>query len=677
MARKRSASFGNYIYKDLIGKDDTDTEIVENVNGKIARWTEESTPSREQWMVNAAFARGQHYNLFTKSRDRLINIPAPAGRKQITDDMIGEWKLRQVANMVTATPFPQVIPSKGRDGKSVIAARYGESLLDYYRDEWDFKKRYIALCGSMVDFGNVFAFYNYVENIKRESVVAKDENDEVVYDGMEPVIESWMVGDIVEQFILPQNVALPLDPSPLEEKPWVVIMCDRTMDYMIGRYGDKAKDIEPMGNDDQDPYALYNITESKPHTTYGRLPIVRENIYLQPPGETENGRVIITSGSTLLQDDPWPYGKQTGLPMVHFHLMKESEEFYARSPVEMQIPLNKLIDLLWCIVAENAEAMGHQKTLLPEQGDIDTPSNMPEVLRYVYPFMPSIMAPAPMPEYIYASIDRAKAALRDRQFSHGASIGTSVSGVRSDAHAQNLQDQDQLPLSVADSLMASSFAQAYKIILTLAAEKLNDDRSLSYTNSKGYDTSIESFRGALLGDIQRVKVRMMNTQLRSPGAVKQDIVAWFQAGLLTNTLGAPDPMKAVKELEFAMPNSVFTDYKIHSDRAYYENEKLLRGEPVAPYQWQDHRIHLPTHDELLNSDEFMAKVESGDPLDRGVVANVMQHISATLAMYQEAMSAMAPPQEEEPEDGVNRESKSGADQGGGSSKKSGAKSTKE
>lgn len=670
MAKKRKMNHENYTYRDLIGKDWSEAEVVHNIRGKISKWMDESRPSREQWMLNAAFARGQHYNAFTRTRDRVINVPAPPGRKQITDDMIGEWKLRQVANMTTATPYPEPIPTMGNERMSVTAARKAASLLDYYRDEWEFTRKYIELCGAMIDFGNVFAFYNYIENIKRESSVVKDENNEIVYDGTEPVIEQWMVGDIVERFILPQNVALPLDPSPIDEKPWVVLMCDRTVDYMVGRYGDAAKDLEPDNEKTQDPYALYNIADSKPLEIYGKMPLVREDIYLQPPSETEDGRVIVICGETLLLDQPWPYSKLTRLPLVHFHLMRESEEFYARSPIEMQIPLNKLINLLWCILAENAEAMGHQKTLLPEQGFIDTPSDLPEVLRYTYPFKPEIMAPSPMPEYIYASIDRAKAALRDRQFSHGASIGTAVSGVRSDAHAQNLQDQDMLPLSVADSLMASAFAKAYEIILTLAAEKLSDGRTLTYTNSNGHTSSIENFRGAMLGDVRRVKVRMMNTQMRSPGAVKSDVIGWFQAGLLTDTLGQPSPMKAIKQLEFALPQSVMDDYKLHSSRAYHEHDRLMRGEDVAPYNWQDHRIHLAVHDELLNSDEFMSKVESGDEQDQAIVALVMKHIAATTQMYSEALAAIAPPQQDE--ENVNRKSQSGAAQSGGSGGSGGA-----
>ncbi len=659
MPRKKTESGGQYAIHELLSGKESEGEIVENIRGKIARWENESRESRRQWLLNAAFARGQHFNVFARTQDRLVRTPTPPGRKQITDDMVGEWKLRQIANMTIAMPRPSVIPNPKRDRKSVTAARYGEALLDYYRDEWRFIERYIALCGGLIDFGNMFGFYNYIEDIKRETAVVIGEDTEPVYVGAEPVIEQWMVGDIVEQFIYPHQLAVSLDSSPLHEKMWAVLLFDRSLDYMIGRYGDAAKEIQAVRGRPDDTYDLYNIASSKPEQTYGIIPTVREEIYLQPPSETEGGLYAVISGNTFLKTEKWPYQKLIHLPIVHYHLLRESDEFYARSPIEQQIPLQRLVNLLWCVLAENAEDMAHQKTLLPDQGYIDTPSNLPEVIRFTYPFAPTILAPAPMPDYVAATLDRAKAALRDRQFSHGASIGTAVSGVRSDAHAQNLQDQDLLPLSVADSLLSSAFARAYEIILMLAAEKLTDDRTLNYTDQNGRQVSIADFKGAMLGDVQRVKVRMMNANLRSPNAVKREVYEWFSAGLITNNMGQPDTMKAMKMLEFALPESVFEDYKIHSGRAYQENDRLMHGEPVAPYDFQDHRIHLVCHDELLNSDEFMEKMESREADDQKIVAIVMKHITDTQLMYQTALQAMMPTQPTEGEN-VNQEAKSGS-----------------
>ncbi len=660
MPRKKNKSGDQYAIHELLSGKESEGEVVENIRGKIARWENDSRESRRQWLLNAAFARGQHFNVFARTQDRLVRTPTPPGRKQITDDMVGEWKLRQVANMTTAMPRPSVIPNPKRDRKSVTAARYGEALLDYYRDEWRFIERYIALCGGLIDFGNMFGFYNYIEDIKRETAVATGEDNEPIYDGTEPIIEQWMVGDIVEQFIYPHQLAVSLDSSPLHEKMWAVLLFDRSLDYMIGRYGDAAKEIQAVRGRPDDTYDLYNIASSKPEQTYGTIPTVREEIYLQPPSETEDGLYAVVSGNTFLKVEKWPHQKLTHLPIVHYHLLRESDEFYARSPIEQQIPLQRLVNLLWCVLAENAEDMAHQKTLLPDQGYIDTPSNLPEVIRYTYPFVPSILAPAPMPDYVAATLDRAKAALRDRQFSHGASIGTAVSGVRSDAHAQNLQDQDLLPLSVADSLLSSAFARAYEIILVLAAEKLTDDRTLNSADKNGRQVSMANFKGAMLGDVQRVKVRMMNANLRSPNAVKQDIFNWFNAGMITDNMGIRrDPMKAMRQLEFALPESIFEDYKIHSNRAYQENDRLMRGEPVMPYDFQHHPIHLTCHDELRNSDEYMAKKESKEPEDQQIVVIVDEHINATMMMYQTALQAMMPPQPEEGED-VNQKTKSGS-----------------
>ncbi len=127
MPRKKTESGGQYSIHELLSGKESEGEIVENIRGKIARWENESRESRRQWLLNAAFARGQHFNVFARTQDRLVRTSTPPGRKQCTDDMVGEWKLRQIANMTTAMPRPSVIPNPKRDRKSVTAALYFES----------------------------------------------------------------------------------------------------------------------------------------------------------------------------------------------------------------------------------------------------------------------------------------------------------------------------------------------------------------------------------------------------------------------------------------------------------------------------------------------------------------------------------------------------------------------
>ncbi len=657
------------VWKELLTGTEKDGEIVSNVRGKITCWENESRDTRRQWMLNSAFARGQQYSVFARNEDRLISVPLPPGRKQVMDDMIGPWKVRRIADMVIAEPEPTVIPALRRDSKSITAARRGKELLEYYRTEWRFQERYIQISGYLIDFANCFVYYNYLEEIKREAVPALNDNNEILESATGEIqYDVRMVDDIVEQILTPQQVACQLDDSPFHEKRWCVMRFNRTLDYMIGRYGDEAKDLQPMSDNQSDIYALYNIADSKPEQVYGKFPYVQEEIYLQVPTETTKGWIFCLSGNTLLKKIPWPYNKLSILPIVHFHGPKESGEFYARSSIEIQMPLQKALNKLRSIVIENADAMAHAKTLIPDQGETETPTDAPDIIRYLHPYIPSQMVIAAMPEYVFGvgGIEGLRAAIRDIQAQHGPTVGTSASGVRSGIHAENLQEQDLKSFAPLDRLMESAFARAYEIILTIAAEKVNDRRTLSYTDRSGREFSVENFRGAMLGDVQRVKVRMMNTNLRSPGAVKQEIYEWFAAGMIKNNITKqPDDMKALRMLEFALPEGVFEEYRIHSDRAYHENELMLRGEVVEPYPFQDLLIHLQCHDELLNSSEYYEKLESDDPADQEIVKNINQHIGLTQQMYQDAIQPLMPKGEVTPET-------EGAAQTGGAEQTTGA-----
>jgi hypothetical protein len=541
----------------ILPPDVEDSALVENVKGKKDWYVQESRATRRQWLINAAFSRGQQFSILHKNDDKLLELREPPGRKQVMIDKIGPWKKNMVANLVAALPVFNAQPTS-LDGDDVSASRAADGLLTYYWQHWKFQLDAIKVAAHLCDFGNAYIYLNYVEDGTRVvSEPLRDAiTDEPVYgDDGQPMLSKRSVGDVTATVLSPHYVMTPLDECDLEDKPWVIVAQKRPLDYFVNTYKN-GKDVKPEEEITVGTYELSRIAANERVDEANKLEYANELIYFQKPNKVTNkdGIIAVVANGVLLDKQVWPFKKLMTYPIEHFHMAKEAGEFLARSPIEPQIPIQKALNLVISGVLENSENMAHIKTLIPMQAGIKTPSNYNEILRYTHPFKPEYMTPSSMPMYILDVIGLLQMAMADVQSFHGSSQGGSQSGVRSDVHAQNLQDQDLLPMSVVDNIMAVSYERMAEKVLLIAAEKLSDERILQYIG-KDKRIMVQKFKGSMLRDVRNVKVSLSNTWTRSRASVTQNVIQLAQIGAFTDEFGQVDNIRIMRLLEHAIPNS--------------------------------------------------------------------------------------------------------------------------
>lgn len=627
--------------KSVLRLKDDDPEIVTNVENKYSWFHQATRETRRQWLINSAFTRGHHFSILHRDEDRLVTLKEPDDRKQVMDDMISPWKQHFVANMVMTMPLFEGVP-ENYDGDAVSSARLAGAILTHYWETWKFTVQYIALCNYLIDFGNAYVVLNDVINetkfVSREVIDTATGMPVMSDDGTIETIRSPML-DIEASIIRPDNLITHLDSTSLEEKRWIAIVQRRPIDYFTEQYG---KEITPEDIFSMDGYAIERLSDTAWNKTNDTtMEYANEIIYMQKPCKTEpKGMVAIVANGVLLEKKEWPYERLDTYPVEHFHYPKESGEFLARSPLEKMLPLQKLLNLTWSIYAENLEAMSSLKILVPYESGISNGEivDTPQILRYAGNFEPHYMNMTPLPEYTFR-IDAIKNAIRDMQNYHGASLGTSVSGVRSDLHAQNLQEQDQLPMTVVDELMRSGFERLGEKLLVMAAEKITDERIISYTG-KNNKLVVQKFKGAMLGDTKRVKVRLSGLWKRNKTAVVNTILQMYQYGMIQDHFGQPDAMYAYRMMEFALPDSAHHKLQIHSDLAYHENDQLMQGETPPVLPWQIHKIHLEIHYEFMNSVDFMKLFEDMGA-NKATIGNFQKHVELHNLHVQQAYASIA------------------------------------
>lgn len=606
--------------------DTPESEIIESILHKRDALQNQLRDTYRQWLINSAFSRGQQFHILHRNEDRLIRLKEPRGRKQVMDDMVGPWKRHQMSNIVMAMPAFECVPVNENSQQRTVA-RFGTHLLTHYLDTWEFTSQYIDMAAYLIDFGNAFISAVYNEKTgKYESKPLIDAmtGTQVVNESGKEEYDRYEIGDIVSNVMMPHSILCTQDPSPLDDKPWIIVRNGRSFDYFKEHY----ENADEITQEQEEPYHTYNIsriTSVRAGSGYEyESCYANEMIYMQKPSPiNETGVMCVVANGVLLKPrgwekkvEIWPFENLLSYPIEHVYFPKEPGEFFARSPIEPQIPLQKSLNLLWSTVIENAEQMGHTKWLIPEQADIpyNSITDMPDIVRFTYPFKPEQSDIKPMPDYIAGgAIDRLKSAIRDVQNYHGASLGGAVAGVRSDAHAQNLQEQDLLPMSTLDTLIEAAFERFGEKVLLIAAEKLVDERLIRYTDSSG-NAEYEQFKGAFIGSgPYKVKVRLQNKHMRTKNATIQQIFGFYNAGLIANPITKqPDPMRALKLLEFAIPGTVDEDFKIHSKIAVNENHRLMNGERAFVTTYQNHMIHIMEHNDFRNSPEYYEMLMNPD-----------------------------------------------------------------
>jgi hypothetical protein len=112
--------------------------------------------------------------------------------------------------------------------------------------------------------------------------------------------------------------------------------------------------------------------------------------------------------------------------------------------------------------------------------------------------------------------------------------------------------------------------------------------------------------------------------------------------MITDNYGKPDPVQAMKLLEFALPDSVNKDLQMHSEVAYRENDRLMTGQQTWVLPYQNHFIHMNTHQEFQNSGDFMQLYETlkEKPENQNIIDAFDQHVAQHDQFVKQAMGML-------------------------------------
>ncbi len=577
----------------LTGKESI-PEIESYIRDKIDMYHEQNNETYRQWLLNAAFAKGQHWGVIGTRTNVWQPLTPPSGLNYVTDDMISPWISAMVANLSIGKPMWEAVP-KSLAPEAIMSARTANDILDAYWDEWRFVEKEIEGNEFLMTFANFLIFIRYNEDEADGEIINDTDTGEPMFDNDGNVLKQRVkVGKVSGDIRPPHHLGCPLDPRDLDEKEWMFWRQARPLSYFAEKYGKLGENIVPETIEHRGETTLADISRGRDENRY-REGNANEVLFMQKPSDSApDGLVLPYVNGKLLEHNRdkwrWQFDDMTGYPVIHVHGKKSAGEFWARSSLESQIPLQRALNILVSSLIDNIDSMAHMKWGLPTSANVADIWNTNEVVEYEGALAPHMLKVEALPNWIPQTEASLKASIRDIQSWHGASQGGAVSGVRSEVHADNLQEQDLLPLNTIDNLKGAGWARMGDKILRIYAEKM-PDQSMSFVKD-GRPIVIQNFKASMIENISRINVKMTGTNLRNPVAVKREIGEWYAAGLLVDPItGQPDARKATELFEFALPKSHFEQLRIHSNQAYIENIPMYDGIPPKPYGSSYHVIH--------------------------------------------------------------------------------------
>ena len=597
---------------------------------------------RLSWLITTAFARGIQYAVLDEN-DLLITPLLPKGRKRCKENQIGAWKGDMLSRVTKVKPEFEVTPTQ-MDMMGIDKAQVGTAFLQHFIkiNEWQ-KKRY-TITSYCLDFGNCFAYLrDERDKLRLVPTIVKDISGEVEVEEGEAKIVGSSVVEVKGEILLPHNVFLDLNPSPLSEKYEAILAFWRDLTYFDLVYNKKVtpdKSGKGLSNYNLD---LLSRKRDLPESLEGAT----ELVYLRPPNDKDKkGRVIITTlnGKEILDEFEWPYEHLKELPLVHYTWDEPPPgEFYARSPMEDQVPLQKDLNEVLSIVQENIYNVGHIKWGIPIGSQVTDINDLSgEVVMHTPGMRPEQIPIAHLPNYEVSQPDKIKRSLEDVQHHHSVSRGEAGGGPRSEVGLTKLEEEDNSSLGTTDDFFSAANMRLATIALKIAAEKMDIPQFIRYVG-KGRRRAIKNFVGSMLDPESDVNVRMVDGYLRNKGTAQSTIIQLAQNGLITDKFGNPDPGRVQKMLQFAIPEAIYDKEDTQRDLAYDENEEILEGRNVFAQEWEYQLIHIEVIEELLNSKEFKLKTRDNEEL----LKRAIQHREDHQMIFAKAMGVKVPQGEEE------------------------------
>jgi hypothetical protein len=320
-------------------------------------------------------------------------------------------------------------------------------------------------------------------------------------------------------------------------------------------------------------------------------------------------------------------------------------KFYKTSVIELLEPIQKQFNVEHSMLIKHL-AQG-SKILIPTGSDI-TEEQWTETdgerinFTPVGGMQPTVTTPPGRGSDIWRHLDKVEKEFDNESGVHEVSRAMTPSGVTSGIAIDYLQEQDDTQLGPTVHLFGISLARWGKKELRLMQVKYDEERTIKIVGTNN-DSEVLKFKGADINLDCDLKVEMTSSLPRSKTARDQFIMQMADKQWIT-------PKQAMKMLEVPETEDVWRQELLDEAQARWENDDMSKGVVHIPVSWQNHQMHLQTHNEIRKKPEYYTI----DKRVQDIFENHCKVHSEIIKMaVQEAMQTQAAMTQKPAQGGVN------------------------
>lgn len=594
-------------------------------------------PHDQQWYINKAMYRGQHYVTWSELDQRLVPVPTLPGRIRLAINRIMPKVRARIAKFNKDIRVPLAIPAT-RDVKDKLNARATSLALEYQWKRCSIPAKYAEALFNSAITGHGYFWYHWDENTIRRTVLPGEDG--------KPVIEDAMLGDV--------GLEVPSTYEVLVEDPGIAFIGNQPRIMRVRLIA--AEDVEhrwgkEVSSEGADPEALRYAQRVATLTSTGtggfssieengldgqedpkKKRVLLKELFERPCPSYPKGRYTATAAGVLLDDRPeLPlnfHDLPNPYPCTDFTDTVQSGQYWITTVLEQLIPLQREYNLLRSKLAEHFRLMVHGKILVARQQQLQEgvwTENAGEIVEYVA--IPNIPPPTPWspPQInsdVWNGIGMIPKEMDDVSLIFPEAegrVGQATSGFQTNllqeatdaVHQPDLDNHRRCFEEVATKIrrMMKQGWTTPSFISISGSSMISEALEFSASNIDEYaDIRIEAASG--LPTLKAARVQMISEL--------------WTAGLL----GSPDDPEAArrarKMLEFGTLEDQFDVDKQDEEAARLENTLFEEGKPVEDAMfYENHDLHYRLHTEQLKS----AGGKQWDPqLRNGLLRHALTHV---------------------------------------------------
>ena len=580
---------------------------------RATRW------EREQAAVNAMFVRNRQWVYWDRVTGRLEEVPRHPARLRATVNKMGPDS-RRVISKLTRRGLVFDVPPHSADDAASQASRIAEAVLveTHRAQSWETLR---------LDHANVVWQGGW------GGICVEWDSTAGTTVGQNTAGIPVATGDVKLSVISLHEIAVEPGTHSVEKALWWIRGIALPPAEVQAMYG---LEVEPQA-DARAVDSIHRFQEDR--TNREHIPLAMVYTYYQRPYRNHPGRVMVTVGDQIVQDEDWPFPFTDRLNLTGAVVEPIHNTWYGHTPVTDAVPVQALYNASWSSIGEHMKLAGNARLAVPA-GSIDDVEELTDTPGEAYEYnpvngmRPDYQSPPTMPDWWSRAPALVADALDDTLGQHDVSRGDAPAGVESGIALSILSENDDTPIGGLSKNLSECWARAASMVLKLYEQRVTETRSARVQLPSAVPEN-RKWTGKDLAGATDVVVPLDSVMPRSRSGQAAYAMQLYDRGIIQT------PGELAKVADLPDPDDLLEGIDPDTARAQRENYLLSVGVPRTIETFDDHANHLRVHRNFMRSARYEAMDERAQNLIR-LHATAHEIYAAQLAARQAQAAGISP-----------------------------------